>query len=79
LYSSCYCSAKHGTVGVTHFDFDKSDVLPKAQALINRGIAKCFTTRLVEDAAIKVLNTGQRGLLRITNLHFIKNRICVCC
>jgi peptidoglycan-associated lipoprotein len=57
LDSFCYCPVK-GTVGVTHFDFDSSVVLPEAQKLIDNGIAHCIAKRFAEDPAIKVLVTG---------------------
>ena len=56
--SYCYCPAKHGTIGVTHFDFDKSDVTPSAKKLIDHEIKDCVLARLAENQDIKVLITG---------------------
>jgi peptidoglycan-associated lipoprotein len=58
LDSYCYCPAKHGTIGVTHFNFDSSVVLPEAQKLIDESISKCVSERLKENDNIKVLVTG---------------------
>lgn len=55
--SYCYCPAKHGTIGVNHFDFDKYEILPESRKLLVE-ISKCILERFKEDDNIRVLVTG---------------------
>ncbi|AHX11764.1 ompA family protein [Neorickettsia helminthoeca str. Oregon] len=58
LDAYCYCPPKQGTIGITHFEFDSSEVLPEAMALIDEHIRDCVAMRMKDDPEVKVLVTG---------------------